>query len=1144
VPIESTSSRPPAALATGSALSPPGTADTRPAREGLAQAPRLPGAEAQTPRPRVVLGTLLPQSPRAVPAAVDQALQAVLPEVFTGPPSAQVLAPLREGLGALHDALRVAGEPGDLRPLVAALSDRVRLHDFIAVGAKGPREGAPRDPGRDGLELDDFAARGAQGTHEEAVGVLAALVDAAREALGPGRDGAALAALYGHSPALDRGVRALRTQAATRFMLADEARRQGLGDASALPAALRQSVRQDAQAFAAGEYEIARTKLQIVRTLGAGDGFVPALMGLRFTPALARGMRNDNAESGSRIGVLVEVLLSQERELAQSPAGQRLRAAVPSPLQPAPPGASARDHRADLQRTAALQPLPAATSLSGRDQSALGMTGLSHAEGEALMQWLAHAGLAGVSEVEGVLAVLARTQARVAQDHDRIAAADHKYQKSVGTDQGQALAAGLLRHLTGDAQLPAGPGARRDARVRAALTGPAGPLAALGASAEPQAPLRQRLLALGERHAELAQSVRMAQAGRVIDSFAAFDSLAAFHAPAEARAREAAQQPRLALIEQGRQGMQAVVAERRALLGPRGAGALQDAVRAAVLATHPDRLDFTPSDGLAGKVRKAFDRVGPAVQTGLLAQDPARLHADAVHKTLAAWGLPAGVVGPEVHQVLAQPIDAARIRQWAAEFQPVGDVKAQWQAAQAGLADRQKPAGAPGLEAAALQRFIDGVDSLQVGTRLSWTLGSTVGVSTVVTPAVAAERRTQDGIHVERDAKGYQLTLSGGTGGTGSVGLQLGVSIPQLISAQATAGIEGTGHRLGGVALRFADSDTGRADMQALLQRLLAPGPVAARDLGGATEVMPLVERMAGGTASAGARLGLDVPVRSLSVAGQADSVSLRPRLHAGVAAGGQGVGRTRANQRQQVQEQVQSFHVQISVTPDARLPLGIVPTKLPDPPTQVPIPVYGTKKDLVDLNYQVVSRDVREDGLVSGDTERVARIKCPAVLADAALDHVGGPALQGLIGRLRQSDREQDQAVLQDLAALRHGARAGAQIGVVWRLDPQVRTAANGLLQKARTAANRQGGHAHPKEVSAQFEAQAKALLDDPGSYVLHGLELVASEKTWADLGKFSDLSGLNLGVLKWNKSMEGTHERRTASLVFDPAQVRPPGA
>jgi len=587
------------------------------------------------------------------------------------------------------------------------------------------------------------------------------------------------------------------------------------------------------------------------------------------------------------------------------------------------------------------------------------------------------------------------------------------------------------------------------------------------------------------------------------------------------------------------------MAERRDLLGPHRAGALRDAVRAAALRTHPDLLDFTQSDGLVDKARKAAGSLGQAVQTEVLARDPARLHAEAMHETLAAWGLPASVAGPEVRQVLAQPIDAARIAQWAAEFRPAGPVKAQWEADQAGLAERLKPAGAPGLEAAALKRFIEGMDTLQAGTRLSLTLGSKAGISTVLTPTVTAERSTQNSIQVERDAKGYQLMLSGGTGGTGSLGVQLGLSIPKLITAQAS--IEGTGHRLSGVALRFPDSDSGRTDMQALLQRLLEQGRITAKDLGGASEVMPMVERMAGGTVSAGARLGLEVPVIPVSVAGQADSVNLEPRLHAGVSAGLQGIGRTRANQRQQVQEQVQSFNVKLSLTPDVRLGLGIeslaalgLGSLLPDKPMQVPVPMYSTKKDLVDLNYQVATRDVREGGLVSGATERVARIKCPPRLADAAVGHVGGPALQALVGRLKASGRVEDEAMLKGVATLIHRARAEDEIGVVWRLDPKVQGAANELLQKARTAANRQGGHADPKEATAQLEAQAKALLDDPGNYVLHGLELVASEKTSAELGKFSDLSGVNLGVVKWGKRVEGAHERQTASIVFDPAQVR----
>ena len=350
-------------------------------------------------------------------------------------------------------------------------------------------------------------------------------------------------------------------------------------------------------------------------------------------------MRNDNAESGPRTGLLMALLLSQERELAQSLAGQRMREAVQSQLQLTQAGTSPQARRSDLQvlaqRAAALQLLPPATSLSSQDPSALGMTGLPPAEGEALLQSLVRGGLAGVGEVQGVLATAGQTLARVTQDRGRIDAADQQYDKSVGTDQGQVLAAGLLRHLTGDAQLQVSAGATPDQRVRAALTGPAGTLAALGASADAQSPLRQRLQALADRHGALALTERKAQAELVIESFAAFDSLAAFHSPADAQARAAARQPLLDRIEQCHQDMQAVVAERRALLGSRRAllgsrraDALQGAVRAAALATHPDRLDFTPLDGLAGKVRKTFDGVGPALKAGLLAQDPARLHAE------------------------------------------------------------------------------------------------------------------------------------------------------------------------------------------------------------------------------------------------------------------------------------------------------------------------------------------------------------------------------------------------------------------------------------------------------------------------------------------------------------------------------------
>ncbi|HET7866741.1 MAG TPA: hypothetical protein VFL86_20255, partial [Burkholderiaceae bacterium] len=64
-----------------------GTPDTRTATLGLAPAPRPLGPAVETPRPRVALGAQAvshaasAKGPiRPVPAAVDQALQAVLPE--------------------------------------------------------------------------------------------------------------------------------------------------------------------------------------------------------------------------------------------------------------------------------------------------------------------------------------------------------------------------------------------------------------------------------------------------------------------------------------------------------------------------------------------------------------------------------------------------------------------------------------------------------------------------------------------------------------------------------------------------------------------------------------------------------------------------------------------------------------------------------------------------------------------------------------------------------------------------------------------------------------------------------------------------------------------------------------------------------
>jgi hypothetical protein len=126
--------------------------------------------------------------------------------------------------------------------------------------------------------------------------------------------------------------------------------------------------------------EIAQTKLAIVRELGNSKKFVPALQSLRFTPELASGLRRKYPDSGSKAGVLMGALLSQEHALAQLPAAQRLREAAQARLQAASQeqlqerltGVTQADRRFLAQRVAALQLQSLSTGLSTRELADLG----------------------------------------------------------------------------------------------------------------------------------------------------------------------------------------------------------------------------------------------------------------------------------------------------------------------------------------------------------------------------------------------------------------------------------------------------------------------------------------------------------------------------------------------------------------------------------------------------------------------------------------------------------------------------------------------------------------------------------------------------------------------------------------------------
>lgn len=1065
-------------------------------------------------------------------------------------------------------ARRTAGDPGSPRPRTTlpprqqptARDSQPGLHaEFAAAGHPG---------GLDRLAtvlwqtqpLRDLAGQATPQAREAAAELLQARLAEVHRAIGPGRDGAELAGLYGHDPQLDAAIDGLRTEAATRCLLADEARRQGLADAGAgaVPPQVAAGARAQAQALVAREREIAQTKLQVQRALLPQPGFVPALAGLRFTPELAQGLTRENPAAARQAGVLLGALLAQENALAQSPEGQRMRAAVQGQLQATRDGTATSGDLAWLERrAAALQPLAAGGALAPADLQRLGLDGVAPEQLPALLQALAERGVSGVAEVERLQGAAGTALGRIGQDRQRLDALGAPYQLGVDLERGRVLAGGLLSRLGGDATLQADLAPASNDRIRTALTGPGGPLAALAlpagdghieladlaAAGSSGTPDRARLQALAAEHDRHARAEGVARA----ELLAA--QLGTLSGPLDGAQRQALQHD----VEAARRQMGAVVAQRRQAMGPAAAQALQDTLRAAALLTRPEALQVPDGgDGLLHKAGTAAQRLGQWVQTDALARDSSAVHAASMGRLLQSWGLDPAAVAPEMTQLLAQPLDTARVDQWFNGFAPTPAMQDRWNADLQGLAGRLQPGGAGHLASASLQRFMQGLDTLEPGTRLAFDLQSQVAVTSGLVPlpvaALAGVSVVLSGQHdrhhqveASHDAQGYQLVLRSGHGGQGELGLAatLGAELGKLLGVQALASLKAGGHHLDGVALRFEDNETGRAGMKALLQRVLERGRLDTSDLLAAGQVLPVVATSAAVAAGAGVRLDLELPVAALPGVAAADSLNLAPRLDATLTAGTSRSDTTTANSRQQVREHETSFTARLAGVATPRLSL-----LLAGDAGNPHLPLPGLDHTFAEYQCKAALRDVREAGLVTAATERSVRVSGPAALLTRAVDQQGGPQLQALAAYLQRSDRPDHQALRQDLAALLKGGQPGDEVRVVWRIAPQVQAQANALLQQARAAAAGQSGHANAPQAlahAARLEAQAQALLDDPQSYRLHALERVAhetrSEKTSGLVAGYLDGSNVNLGYLKWGSTAQAAHERRASQVAFDPA-------
>jgi hypothetical protein len=1094
-------------------------------------------------------------------AGTQTGLPPALAPLFQGPPIAPPSPAQWQGLQQALDTLRAefhaCGVPGGFDALAAVLART-----------------AP---------LSRLAEQPAQELREAGAALLQCWAERLSAATAPGRDGAELAGLYGHHPELDRAIDALRVTAAARMLLDHPAPQQGLPEGqpdarTLIPTQAHQEARAAAAALVKRERGIAEAKLEILRLLAPQAGFMPALDGLRITPALAEGLGRAEPAVARRAGVLMGALLADEHELAASAEGRRMRQAVQARLQ-ALPGASGPEHAYLERRAAALQPQPAAGGLSAAEVAQLRLQGADPAVLPALLRELAARGLAGTGEVEQLLAGTGRAAGRIRQDRERLDRLDAAYQRALDIERGRVLAGAMLAALGGLAAETASPGGlsasvdpggpsaglsalcadtspATNERLRSALTGPGGPLAAFGLQATAQ-PALQGLAARYRESLHAQQCVEGEQLVQQLDTMhsrLAGDArrpLAGIDAAAgEAQATEAAR----------RRGMQAVLAERRQAMGPERAQALEQVLRAAALLAQPEAWRAADADGgWLQRIATAPRHLGEDLWAGLLGEDPVQLHRAGTERLLQAWGLDVAAIAPELHDLLSRPIDTACLDQWFAAFEPAPGLRPAWAGDLAALAGRLQPGGAPRLASASLGRFMQGLDRLEPGTRLDWHLDSRAGLSTGLVPlpvappaGVAVQLGGSAGtacqVQASCDAQGYQLVLRAGRSAQGELRLAatIGALWSGVLGVQALAGIEGRGQRLDGVALRFPGTDAGRRDMKQLLQRVLERGHLDLQDLADAAQVLPAAARSGGVEAHAGVRLDLELPVAALSANG-VDTLNLAPRLDVKVLAGTQESQHAAVNRREQVHEHERSFTLRLVAEATPRLGATVHPASGPGQPPAgegmaLHLPLPGASPRLAEFQCSETRREVLEAGRVSGTTERSVRIAGPAALLGRAADAAGGAQLRAVVAYLHASPRPEHQGQGQALAALLHSAAAGDGMRIVWRIAPQVQAAASRLLQQARAVSAGQAGHAGMREAheqAARLEAQARALLADPAGYRLHAVERLACEASSEKLGGLLDLGHVNLAYVQWGATLQGSHERRTASIVFDPGVV-----
>jgi len=499
-------------------------------------------------------------------------------------------------------------------------------------------------------------------------------------------------------------------------------------------------------------------------------------------------------------------------------------------------------------------------------------------------------------------------------------------------------------------------------------------------------------------------------------------------------------------------------------------------------------------------------------------------HAAAIKDQLAAWGLPIADFQPEINAILSQSFGPDELNLWMAGTRLDGIEQQMQTALAAQAATIEASAERTGISADAKAALLNSLDTLPAGSKVKLTVGNRVEMQTgsiPVDPAgimgvnVKLARGTMEGMEISRGGDGYELVLRDGW--DGKVGVDLSAKLWKAegvgLNASLTVGLEGSGYRTAGVALRFPNTPAGKDALKATLDNLLNKGSLGSRDLSRAAGIMPLVESKLAGKFGVTGKLGVAVPKTG------------ELGLSAGLALSRAGVTYVAANTNMEIRKGEVETSIALTGTAGLRFSAGDVQLWKEDNKK------FGV--GLVDVQasgstawvYKTKSKEVRGgDGLVRSG-EHVAQMVSPPAGKHGAIGRMGGEKFTALMTKYERDN----PALAGAISELVSHAGNNDMISLVSALDERAMAAANDKLQQAKALRDGQVAAPSMQDAAAQatkLEAEAQALIDDPKNYTLAKIQLIPTQE------HLTSLSATNLYFVKWNSYVEDKGEFVAAEI------------